>query len=114
MDRSTKAIALVTFLFVVFLGACGSTAGASCDKDSDCSDMKCLHDKIAGAPASTCVDQPGKGTCSLACTTNAQCATYGSTFKCALSAIDTPCNPTGVCRDNYTCNGPSCRLAPDK
>jgi hypothetical protein len=93
--------------------ACGGTsAGVSCNSDSECSsDVKCLHDKIMNN--NKCEDEPGPGTCSLACKTNADCAVYGSTFKCALSSIDVGCNPTGECKENYTCSG-NCRLAPDK
>lgn len=95
------------------ISACGgATAGDSCTSDGDCSDMKCLHDEVLNSD-NRCVDEPGEGTCSPACKTNADCATYGSTFKCALSSIDVACNPTGICRENYSCSGSGCREAPD-
>lgn len=110
--RLSRALVLIVGIGAGSQGCGGSTAGASCEQDSDCSGgPKCLRDKLASN--NTCVDQPGSGVCSLACTTHAQCAAYGSNFKCALSSVHVPCNPTGTCRENYSCSG-ACRDAPAK
>jgi hypothetical protein len=104
-------------LLLVFVTACGSgtVGGDSCTKDGDCQKgVSCLHDKHTDS-MTMCVDDPGSGICSLACTTHAQCKTYGATFKCALAQTDLTCNPTGICKDNYsiTCTGTTCREAPE-
>jgi hypothetical protein len=101
--------------FIALLG-CDSSGGvgSSCSADSECGSFKCLHDKLSSN--NMCKDFPGSGTCSPPCSTHADCQKYGATLKCALAQVDVPCNPTGICLDDYqiTCNPGPCRLAPDK
>lgn len=109
------ASSMLVVAVLIAANACGSSGGDSCTSDGDCgSGVKCLRDKVSSG--GTCVDLPGSGTCSLACTTSAQCKTYGSSFKCALAQTDVACNPTGICRDNYAIDcskNPNCRIAPE-
>jgi hypothetical protein len=99
-------------LFALTACSSGGQVGDSCSTDAECGEMKCLRDKLA--MTSSCVDEPGTGTCSPACNTHADCQKYGATLKCALSQTAVACNPTGICRDNYTitCTPGPCREAP--
>lgn len=109
-----KSFLLASFALAISVQACGGTsAGEPCTSDGDCDDMQCQHDKVLNAQ-NQCENLPGEGECSVACKTNADCASYGSDFKCALSSTDVACNPTGICRQNYSCSGSGCREAPDK
>ncbi len=102
---------------LVFSVACsgGGQVGDSCTSDAQCGEVKCLRDKVLDAN-NMCVDStvPPEGNCSPACRTHADCMKYGSTFKCALAQTAIPCNPTGICRENYriSCTPGPCREAP--
>lgn len=101
-------------LFVLTACSAGGSVGDSCATDDECGDNKCLRDQRTMSGSTTCVDQPGSGTCSPACRTHADCQKFGATLKCALSQTDVACNPTGRCLDNYmiTCTPGPCREAP--
>ena len=95
-------------------GCSGTSVGDGCTTDAQCGTFKCLRDQRVSTN-NTCTDVPvPDGTCSPACTTHADCTKYGASLKCALSQTDIVCNPTGICRDNYTitCNPGPCREAP--
>lgn len=100
----------------LFLAACssGGQVGDGCTADEQCGQFKCLQDKRAMNNTCVNVSPTPDGTCSPPCSTHADCMKYGPTLRCALAQTDIPCNPTGICRDNYTitCSGGPCREAP--
>jgi hypothetical protein len=105
---------LFTVAFFLGVTACGGgdELGSSCMSNSDCDTYSCVFEKTSSN--SMCVDITEiPGTCSPACSTQADCRKFGASFSCALTSHDAPCNPTGVCLQNYSCTGNGCRIAPD-
>jgi len=112
---SIRIFVQATALLAIAACSSGTGIGDPCTSDSECTMFKCLHDQTTNTDNSCSnVPVPAEGACSPACRTHADCTQYGATFKCALSQTDVACNPTGICRDNYTitCTPGPCREAP--
>ena len=87
---------MLRVLVVVVLAACGTSplpAGAVCKQTSDCeTDLSCLDVAQFSGSACTVV---GKA-CSKTCSTDPDCASLGSSFRCfAGCGSDKTCGATG-------------------